>query len=76
MSASISELKQACTKAQIDVATAQQAAKEAAAGAQQAEAQVLELRKANRLLKANVREAESLLRRADQDRRAPLSATS
>jgi chromosome segregation ATPase len=68
MNASISDMKQALTKAQMDVEAAQQGEKEAETAAHQAEAQVQQLRKANRLLKADVREAESLVRRADQER--------
>ena len=70
-SACITELQGSCAHAASELASCRGDLATAQAAAQGAEAQSRELRELNRGLRADMREAEALLRRADEDRCSP-----
>lgn len=70
-SACITELQGSCAHTGAELASCREELATAQATAQAAGTQVTELRELNRGLRADMRDAEALLRRADQDRYAP-----
>jgi chromosome segregation ATPase len=66
--ATVSDLRASLAQAQHELQLLRQATRDTSTSSELAEQQVAQLREANSKLKADLREAESLLRRADEDR--------